>query len=485
MKIQNSSNTNSFNKTNFKGKTPHTAANFNPEKKIGIKEYKKQLQGLVLAGAAMLAALNISGCTVQAKESEKIQNLTPIEETFDNNDCDRDCDYDCDFVIPIDVYKDYLENIRAAKDTENRIASPTSTIIDTDAFSSIEAQKRFEDSKNYIEDAIKEYDNLYNEIWPSYTEASALDIIKLLDGKTFDGSQNDTEQLIQYQDENRNLKGFYEHYSIAQIAAGEITPWKDIETEKDAAYFIERLIEEASSDTICHPFVSDKSAITSKGNINKGELEIINKVLDEIEQINDETKTVAEIYRKELEAATLKSNEWMAENSLEAELSGLDGSDIKDYYVLIADHIKNQAEKIKEAKTAYKTLKNDFIQNQNKMPEDEKKEMAYKIQDALHKYESAVNMQIANGNLNPNLVNNNIEILEKYAKDVIKKAREQIFKPVKIINQPSTKDTNSNIESSQMNPTTPPATEEFIDNTGIGTIDEDINYSLLEPCIEE
>ena len=43
MKIQNSSNTNAFNKTNFKGKTPHTAANFNPEKKIGIKEYKKQL----------------------------------------------------------------------------------------------------------------------------------------------------------------------------------------------------------------------------------------------------------------------------------------------------------------------------------------------------------------------------------------------------------------------------------------------------------
>lgn len=470
LKIQNSPNVNSFNKTNFKGKTPHTAANFNPEKKNDIKEYKRQLQGLMIAGAAMLAALNITGCTVQNKEFDKAQNHTTIEETTDN---------DFNYIQPTGTNPG--PSI-IAEISQSGYPSP-GNIIDIDDFSQTEKQDKFKTSKSYIEDAIKECDNLHNEVWNNLQ--TIYDVTKDIDGKTFDGPQNGDKPLMEYQDENKNLKGFYENYLITQIALGEITPGEGIETEKDAAFFIEKLIEQASSGRIYHPFVSDKPSVTSQGNINKGELDIINKALDELEQINGETKAAADIYRKELETAGLKSKEWMAENSMEAELSGLDGDEIKDYYILNADYIKEQAAEIKKAKTTYKNLKASFVQNQNNMTKEEREEAIHELQGAFQKYRATVNIQIANGNLNPNLVNGSIEILEKYAKEAIKKAHEQIFKPVEIISEPQEKATSNKTGGGQTSTGIPVIEEDYSVYKDIGVINEGADYSTDDSLYEE
>ena len=440
MKIQNlPQNTNIVK---FNGVKKHTSK---PE---GLTEHKTTssdaLRSLTLLGAALLAAINISSCS-PAKTQDAAQTKTPVivkmEETEEENTeteiagiddkTDEDgANYDFNEINltpgpkPPVKYEGYASPIAL---TEGMVAKSNEAI-------------------EYIQETIDTMDFIYGEVWNNFP--AMYNATKNLDGVTISNVQPGDGTILKDYNTEGDFEEYYNKYgTIAGIAAGKIEPWKDVATGKEAVNLINKLLLEATAggSEYYEPYTHEHGVIDGKDFINKGELDIIYQVLDELDAINPDTQYVAEIFRNALDNKLEEAADWRNQNSLEAKLEGDKYNFYRSTLADNLDDIKIQAESIKEAKEAYETAKADFV-NGNYTP-DNKDEKLYDLQEKLNDLYAACNWQI-NGpaGLNSWNINPNIRISFSDTKEAMEEATALASKFLRVplkINFPA-KDTPTN-----------------------------------------
>lgn len=418
------------------------------------------LKSLTLLGAALLATINLSACSpaqtqntaqsetpavVEIEETEEENTKTDIEDKSDENDIKEghnkpepkpSASTKPSAPNPV-LQPPSLDSVDTS--ISNNDSSPKTIPLTADTIA------KSEEAKEYILEAIDTYNFINSEIWDNFP--AMYNATKNLDGITISYNQSDDGTILKDHGTEGDFKAYYNEYgTIAKIAAGEIEPWKGLTTGEEAANLINKLLLEAiggGNDSYV-PYAHEHSVIDGREFINKGELDIIYLVLNELSTINPDTQHVATIFRTELDKKLEESTKWRNQNSLESNLKN------NSYKTSLADNlkiIKIQAKDIKKAKEAYEAAKADFV-NGNYTP-DNKDEKLYNLQQKLNDLYAVCNWQINCAGLNSWNIDANIRISFSDTKEAMESATATASKFLEIplkINFP-VKDTPDNDKS--------------------------------------
>ncbi len=242
--------------------------------------------------------------------------------------------------------------------------------------------EKLEFAQKQIGRAIKRCEALQDGIWDNYTQIHAK-----------------TKELNGWLDYRYHTHLDYdnlyssEYATITGINTGA-KPWENIHTDKEVIEFLNSILNEASSHTN-----GSHIEITGGANITKGELELINKTLDELDETNPDTKGITKIYKKELKKAKNRTKKESTRANFNRKFTD-DSEEAQDFRREILqniDKIDAQSKKIKAAKKAYE-LKKDELAKKDSLTPREAVDFIVAYQDYLH----ANTEMLSICNLNPN-----------------------------------------------------------------------------------
>ena len=266
-------------------------------------------------------------------------------------------------------------------------------------------------AQKQIRRAIKRCETLQDEIWNNFSQIHSK--TQDLDGRFNYKYYNH----LDYQNLYNN-----EYTAITSIKTGK-KPWKNIQTEEEAIQFINSILKEASSHTN-----SSHIEITGGANITKGELALINRTLNRLENANPEIQNVTKIYKKEIKKAKRETQKQSTQTNFEKKFQN-DTSEAVNFQqedLRNIDKIDAQSKKIEKTKKAYEARKEEFSKTNSLTPR-QAVDFIVAYQDYLHaniEMLSICNLNPSSKTLNPSTAISGLDInqaIEKIQKKLDKK----------------------------------------------------------------
>lgn len=323
-----------------------------------IKHGSNTLRDLALLGASIAATLSLSACKPQEIPNETSSSIPPAySEEYDSG---------------INTNENYILDTRSD-------------------------EEKFEAAKSCIESAIKDYAAIQDDIWKNFPEI--FNATKNSDGKIKGGPTDGTFTPTTYI-EKLDFAGFYsnDYPLMSSIASGEEKLWENVETTEEAVELVINLLDEATSNN------GDFDGITSGQIINQGEYAILQMVLDELSNINDATKEVADVCKKGLQEAAKETKSVDAilaryDKYLDEESSYADGINTtgtaRDTLIENASIVESGFKRVEALREKYEQIKADM--ESGEMPNS-----LISVKDAYTEYQTAFKNLVQEGGINSN-----------------------------------------------------------------------------------